>query len=107
MRLWLIIIAAGIGTYGIRLSVLALVHHSALPAAARRSLNFVIAAVLAAIIMPAVVYTGGAGHFDVSPGNQRVIAALIAAGVAWATRNVWATIGGGMVALWLLQWATG
>jgi branched-subunit amino acid transport protein len=104
MRLWLIVIAAGLGTYGIRLSVLVFVHHSALPRPAREALRFVTPAVLAAIILPAVVYTRGAGHFDATPGNERLVAAVLAAGVAWATKSVWGTIAVGMTALWLLQW---
>ena len=39
MRLWLIVLAMGVATYGIRLSVLAFVHHSALPRAAREALR--------------------------------------------------------------------
>jgi branched-subunit amino acid transport protein len=107
LRLWVIVVVAGIGTYGIRLSVLALIHHSTLPRTARKALRFVMPAVLAAIILPAVTYTAGAGHFDISPGNERVLAATLAAAVAWATRSVWATIAVGMAALWLLQWAVG
>jgi branched-subunit amino acid transport protein len=107
MRLWIIIAIAGIGTYGIRLSVLALVHHSVLPRAAREALRFVMPAVLAAIILPAVVYTRGAGHFDISPDNERVLAAVLAAAIAWLTKSVWATIAVGMAALWVLQWAVG
>lgn len=104
MRLWIIIALAGIGTYGIRLSVLALVHHSRLPQAARSALRFVMPAVLAAIILPAVVYAGGSGDFDIGPGNERVLAALASGAVAWASKSVWATIGVGMAALWVLQW---
>lgn len=105
MRLWLIIIAAGIVTYGIRLSVLVFVHHSALPRITREALRYVTPAVLAAIILPAVVYGNGASAFDASPGNARVPAALLAAAIAWATGNVWATIGVGMAALWVFAWA--
>lgn len=107
MRLWLIIAAAGAGTYGIRLSVLVFVHHSALPRTAREALQFVTPAVLATIILPTVVYTRGAGHFDATPGNERLVAAALAAAVAWTTKSVWATIAVGMTALWLLQWAYG
>ncbi len=105
MRLWLIIIAAGLATYGIRLSVLVFVHHSALPPPMRIALRFVTPAVLAAIILPAVVYTGGNGAFDLGAANPRVFAAIAAAVIAYATKSVWATIGAGMTVLWLLQWA--
>ena len=107
MRLWLIVLAAGVGTYGIRLSVLVFVHHTALPRPARAALRFVTPAVLAAIILPAVVYTRGSGHFDATPGNERLLAAVLAGAVAWLTKSVWATIAAGMTALWLLQWWTG
>ena len=96
--------AAGIGTYCLRLTFMAFIHPSTLPRGAHDALRFVTPAVLAAIIVPAVVYTGGSGHFDASPGNERVVAALAASAVAWATKSVWATIGAGMVVLWLTQW---
>lgn len=105
MRLWLIVLAMGVATYGIRLSVLVFVHHSALPRTAREALRFVTPAILCAIIVPAVVYAGDGGAFDIGPGNQRLVAALVAAAVAWAAKNVWLTIGTGMAMLWLLQWA--
>jgi branched-subunit amino acid transport protein len=105
MRLWLIVLAAGAGTYAIRLSVLVFVPHTALPPIARQALRFVTPAVLTAIMLPAVVYTRGAGAFDLGFGNERLIAAIIAAAVAWATRSVWPTIAVGMASLWLLQWA--
>ncbi len=106
MTLWVVALGMGVVTYGIRLSVLVFVHHSALPVAVRDALRYVTPAVLTAIIVPAVVYVDGAGAFDPGPGNERVPAALVAAGVAWATKSVWATIGVGMAALWLVQWAT-
>jgi branched-subunit amino acid transport protein len=105
VRLWLIVAAAGIGTYGIRLSVMVFVHHSVLPRAARDALRFVTPAVLLAIILPAVLYTGDRLTFDAGPGNERLTAALAAAAVAWVAKNVWLTIGSGMAMLWLLRWA--
>jgi len=43
---------------------------------------------------------GGHGFGD---GSERLIAALLAGFVAWRTRNMVATIGTGMVGLWLLK----
>jgi branched-subunit amino acid transport protein len=106
MTLWLLVLLMGAGTYAIRLSVLVFVHHSRLPAAVRDALRFVTPAVLAAIILPAVLYARGGGAFDASIGNERLLAASIAAAFAWATERVWPTIASGMLALWLLQWAT-
>jgi branched-subunit amino acid transport protein len=105
MTLWLLVLLMGAGTYAIRLSVLVFVHHSRLPAAVRDALRFVTPAVLAAIILPAVLYAR-AGAFDASIGNERLLAAIVAAAFAWATESVWPTIASGMIALWLLQWAS-
>ena len=105
MTLWLAFIAAGLLTYGIRFSMLVLVHPSRLPAGAREALRYVVPAVLAAVIVPAVLYAGTRDAFDATPGNERLVAALLACAVAWLTRSVWLTIAAGMAALWLLQWA--
>ena len=104
MRLWIIIIAMGVVTYGVRLSMLVFVHHSSLPRTARRALRFATPAVLAAIILPAILYTRGSGHFDATPGNERLLSAIVAAAVAYGTKSVWATIAVGMTTLWLLEW---
>ena len=103
MNLWLIAAAAGLGTFAIRLSMLVFVHHSALPSFVRQALRFVSPAVLAAIILPAVLYVGEADRFSAGVGNERLLAAVVAAAVAWSTRNVWLTIGVGMAALWALK----
>lgn len=104
MTLWLIVLGMGIATYGIRLSMIVFVQHSALPGFVRESLRYVTPAALTAIIVPAILYVDGTGAFDAGPGNERVPAALLAIGVAWFTKSVWGTIGVGMVALWVLQW---
>jgi branched-subunit amino acid transport protein len=44
-----------------------------------------------------------AGGVDLSPGNHRLIAGLLAALVAWRTRNTWLTIATGLAALWMLS----
>ena len=103
MTLWVMVLLMGAGTYAIRLSLLVFVDHRALPPAARDALRFVTPAVLAAIILPAVAYRGGDGAFEVGFGNERVVAALVAAAVAWPTRSAWPTIAAGMVVLWALQ----
>ncbi len=104
MTLWLTVVGMGVVTYAIRLSVLVFVSHDTLPAAARDALRFLMPAVLMAIILPAVLYVGENQTFDLSIGNQRLVAAGIAAAVAWGAKNVWLTVSTGMAALWLLQW---
>jgi branched-subunit amino acid transport protein len=104
VNIWLIIALAGAGTFAIRLSMLVFVHHTALPALARDALRFVMPAVLAAVILPAVLYAGDGDDLSLRlVGNERILAAALSAAVAWATRNVWLTIGVGMAALWLLK----
>jgi branched-subunit amino acid transport protein len=65
-------------------------------------LRFVPVAVLSAIIWPQLFLVNNA--FDLSTANPRWLAGLIAALIAWRTRNVLLTIGVGMAALWILQW---
>jgi branched-subunit amino acid transport protein len=103
MNLWLVAVGMGIVTYGIRLSVLVFVHHTALPSALRDALNYVTPAVLTAIIVSAVLYVGDEEDLQFTFGNERIVAALLAALVAWLTKNVWATITAGMSMLWLLE----
>lgn len=105
MRLWLIVAASGAGTYGIRLSMLVFWRPSSLPRLVRDGLRLVTPAVLAAIIVPAVLYVGPRQDFDAGIGNERLVAALIAAAVAWVGKNIWLTIASGMGALWVLRLA--
>lgn len=101
MNVWLIIIGMGIITYTIRLSPILLLERVGMPSELQQALKFVPAAVLSAIIFPELLLPGGA--LDISLGNERLLAGLLAAIVAWRTKNVLVTIGVGMVALWILQ----
>ena len=53
--------------------------------------------------LPGTIYTA-AEEIDLSYDNPRLLAALVALAVAWASRSVVWTIVIGMVALWLAQW---
>lgn len=99
--LWLTLIGMGLITYAIRLSLIVLLDRIALPERARRALRLAPPAVLAAIIFPELLRPAGA--FDISPGNARLLAGLVAALVAWRTKNALLTIGIGMAALWGVQ----
>jgi branched-subunit amino acid transport protein len=100
--IWIILIAGGIGTYIIRLSfILLLGRLEKIPNGIIRILRFVPSAVLTALVVPAVVYVDGS--FVLSPENNKVVASMVAAVVAWRTQSVLATIGIGMVVLWGLQ----
>lgn len=95
------LVLAGLVTFAIRLSFIALLGRVEVPPLLTRALRFVPAAVLSAIIFPELMVRAGA--VDVSPGNPRLLAGLVAVGVALRTRSVALTIGCGMAALWAIQ----
>lgn len=97
----LTILGMGLITYAIRLSLFLLPERVMLPPWLLRALRYVPAAVLSAIIAPELLLPGGA--LDVSLGNDRLLAGLVAILVAWRTRNVFLTVAAGMIILWLLQ----
>ena len=102
MNLWLTMVIAGLVTYAIRLSFIWLLGHGEVPTWLRRALRFIPPAVLMAIVFPEVLLHEGV--LDISFGNVRLLAAIIASLVAWRTRNAVLTIVTGMVTLWALYW---
>lgn len=102
MIIWLLIIGIGAATYATRLSFITIFSKREIPAPVLRVLRFVPVAVLSAIIWPQLFLVNNA--LDLSTANPRWLAGLIAALIAWRTRNVLLTIGVGMAALWILQW---
>jgi branched-subunit amino acid transport protein len=101
VEIWLTIFAVGILTYATRLSFILLFGRSAIPAQLRRTLRFVPPAVLTAIIFPELFLPQGS--LDLSLGNSRLLAGILAALVAWRTKNVVVTILIGMAALLALE----
>jgi branched chain amino acid efflux pump len=55
-----------------------------------KALRFVPAAVLRAVVIPLHLYVDGAP--EVSLGNERLLAGLVAAFIAWRSRNVLFTL---------------
>jgi branched-subunit amino acid transport protein len=97
----LTIVGMGLITYSIRVSFFLLPERITLPARLLQALRYVPAAVLSAIIFPAMFLSEG--FLDISLGNERLIAGLTAGFVAWRTRNLVITIVVGMGVLWILQ----
>ena len=91
----------GLLTFLTRLSFIALLGRFETPPRLARALRFVPPAILSAVIVPELVLRQGA--LALSPGNERLVAGLAAAPVAWLTKNVLATIAVGMAVLWALQ----
>jgi branched-subunit amino acid transport protein len=96
---------AGLVTFATRLSFIALLGRVRTPPLVARALRLVPPAILSAIILPELVVRNGVP--DLSPGNLRLAAGVVAAGVALSTRNVLLTIAAGMGALWGLQALSG
>jgi len=95
------IIGMGAITYGLRLSLILLLGRVEIAPRVRRALRFVPPAVLSALILPEVVLTNGV--LDLSLGNSRLLAAIVAAAIAWRVKNTFATVAAGLITLWLLQ----
>ncbi len=98
LNLWLTILACGIATYVVRLSFIAVHGRITVPGWFARALTFVPVAVLSAITLPDILFQNDALNF--SPLNARIWAGILAALVAWRTKNIWVTIVVGMGALW-------
>ncbi len=105
MTLWLMLLVIGAITYAIRLSCIGLLEQRDMPALLLKALRFVPIAVLPAIILPQLFLRNN--MLALSIQNPRWIAGMLAAIVAWRTRNVLLTIAVGMVALWVLQFLLG
>lgn len=103
--LWLLVAVIGVGTFALRVSFIHLWGRIYLPEIVRRALRFIPAAVLAALVAPALLRPHG--PLDLSLHNLRLIAGLAAAGVALLSRNVLLTLGVGMGVLWLFRALTG
>jgi branched-subunit amino acid transport protein len=101
MNLWIAMVATGLATFLIRLSFIALLGRLKMPELATRALRFVPPAVLSAIIFPELFLYGG--EWNLSPGNIRLLAGMVAALVAYRTKNVVWTIIAGMLSLYALQ----
>jgi branched-subunit amino acid transport protein len=93
----------GLITFAMRFSLIYLLAEGRfeIPETMRKALHYVPPAVLSAIIFPELFLHDGT--LNVSLGNTRLLAGLIAILVAWSTRNILITAIAGMAALFLLQ----
>src|SRR5574338_421114 len=101
MNIWLVMLLGGLITFGMRFSLIYLFGKFQVPETVRKALHYVPPAVLSAIIFPELFLPNGS--LDVSLGNTRLFAGLVAILVAWFSKNTLITIIAGMVALFLLQ----
>ena len=102
MLIWALIVVVGAINFAARLSFIVLFARREMPPLLARALRHVPAAMLTAIVVPAIVFAAP-GELALGAGNVKLIAALVAGVVAWRWRNTLLTIAVGMGALWLLQ----
>jgi branched-subunit amino acid transport protein len=104
--IWLAIFAVGAINYVARLSFIALFARRDMPPLLDRALKHVPAAMLTAIIVPAVVFMAP-DVLRLDSGNAKLIAAVAALAVASWSRGTTLTIVVGMGVLWFVQYAVG
>ena len=104
--IWLLIFAVGAITYASRLSFIAFFARREMPPLLARALKHVPVAMVTAIVVPAIVFASP-GLVRLDPGNAKLVAALVAGGVAWWRQSAVLTIAVGMIVLWSLRYFVG
>lgn len=100
--LWGTLVLIGVITFAYRFSLIFFLERIRLPAWVSKALRFVPIAALTAITVPELLANSGTIAF--SWHNERLLAGLVAIAVAWRTKNIFLTIGLGMICLYGLQW---
>ncbi len=103
MKVWIAVAGVALSTFLLRASFIVFIDPRRFPEWFRRSLKFVPPSVLAAIVVPGLFMPHGT--FDLSLGNPRLFAGLVAIAATVRMRNVMGSVAVGMAALWALQWA--
>lgn len=102
LSVWSVIVAVGVATFCIRLSFIYLFGYvDSVPPRVTRALRYVPPAVFAALVAPAVVRIEPTLVATLTA--DRLLAGLVAFGVAWRTENVVATIASGLLTLWVVR----
>lgn len=99
MKIWLVVAGVAVGSYVLRVSFVTLLGRlDEVPPRVKRALALVPPAVLAALVAPELLLQEES--FAVSLANDRLLAGAVAAGVAWRTEDMLATVVVGMGALY-------
>ena len=101
--IWLIIFGAAAITFTSRFIMFNKTVSNKIPTWAENILHYVPIAVLTAIIIPEVILNPVTKEIFILD-NLRLPAAIFAVIIAFFTRQVVATIGSGLIALWVLQY---
>ena len=97
---WFSIIIAGILTYFMRMTMIALISRDMLGDRVKSVLEYVPSAVFPAIIFPAV-FINDYGEF-IEINDPKIFGAIVAVIVGYFSKNIIATILAGLVSYWLL-----
>lgn len=100
--LWAVILAIAAATFWQRASFLVLPERFQLPGLLKHALRYVPAAVLTAIWAPELMLQKGV--LALTPGNERLLAGIVAIAVAWRFRVTFGTIVAGLLALHFFDW---
>lgn len=101
LAVWTVILVVAAGTFGFRFSFIYLVERvDEFPPLAERALRYVAPAVLAALVAPSILVVDGSVAVL---GNERILAGLVGAAVAWRTESILWTMVVGVGALLVIQ----
>jgi branched-subunit amino acid transport protein len=99
----LLIAGMALVTFATRYTMIALLGRVSVPDSLLRALRYVPAAVLTALIAPALVMPAGE-TLALTWHNANLVAGLAAILVAWRTRHLLFTLVAGMGTFWLWRW---
>ena len=105
MTYWWLILGMAAITFLMRYSLFAW-PNLRFPPLVRKGLHYVPTAVLTAIVVPGMLLPDGM-HWQLSLDNAYLLAGIVSIGIAAISRNLLATIGGGLLVFFLLRWAMG
>ncbi len=96
--IWVIIVAMGLGSFGLRFLFLGVIGDREMPEWVLRHLRYTAVAVLPGLVAPLVLWPSATGG---QPDPARLVAAVVTLGVGYVTKNVLAAIFSGAGTLFL------
>lgn len=101
-EIFMIIIGMALVTFATRFSCVALFRQTGIPDWLERWLRHIPTAILTALIIPSLVLPKG--QIDISFHNHYLLAGIVAAAVAYKSRNILVTLTTGMGTMLALRW---
>ncbi|SMP29522.1 AzlD domain-containing protein [Shimia sagamensis] len=96
--IWVIIVAMGLGSFGLRYLFLGVIGDREMPEWVLRHLRYTAVAVLPGLVAPLVLWPAAT---EGQPDPARLVAAAVTLGLGYVTKNVLAAIFGGAATLFL------